>query len=93
MLLEKVKSFRDALRGRIFAYNRVFDPKNQYTHDVLRDLAKFCRAHTTAFHPDARVHAVLEGRREVWLRIQQHLQLTEDEIYNLHVVKETKGAE
>ena len=26
---------------------------------------------------------LLEGRREVWCRIQAHLQLTEEEVYNL----------
>ncbi|NBN62056.1 Bbp19 family protein [Pannonibacter tanglangensis] len=50
---------------------------------VLRDLAKFCRAHESTFHPDARIAAVLEGRREVWLRIQEHLQLTDEELYAL----------
>lgn len=50
---------------------------------VLEDLAKFCRANESCFHPDARVHAVMEGRREVWLRIRQHLDLTEAELFTL----------
>ncbi len=44
--------------------------------DVLIDLAEFCRANETCFHQDPRVHAALEGRREVWLRIQEHIHLT-----------------
>lgn len=42
---------------------------------VLADLARFCRADQTTFHPDPRVHALMEGRREVWLRIKEHLDL------------------
>lgn len=42
---------------------------------VLEDLARFCRAGETTFHPDPRVHALMEGRREVWLRIKEHLDL------------------
>ena len=50
---------------------------------VLEDLAKFCRANESCFHPDARVHAVMEGRREVWLRIKQHMDLSEGELLSL----------
>lgn len=50
---------------------------------VLADLAKFCRANTTCFHMDPRAHAVAEGRREVWLRIQRHLNLTDEQVFNL----------
>lgn len=31
---------------------------------------------------------MLEGRREVWLRIQEYLQLDSEEIYSLHKIKE-----
>lgn len=50
---------------------------------VLLDLAIFCRANATAFDPDPRVHAVLEGRREVWLRIQDYLGLSFDDLIAL----------
>lgn len=50
---------------------------------VLADLATFCRAAEPTYSPDARLHALLEGRREVWLRIQNHLQLSPDELYAL----------
>jgi hypothetical protein len=49
--------------------------------NVLQDLAKFCRADTTCFHADPRIHSALEGRREVWLRIQKHLNLSSEELY------------
>jgi hypothetical protein len=76
----------------ISAFNQLLDflrnRKRDYQHAlitpagarVLIDLAKFCRANETCFHTDARLHAVLEGRREVWLRIQQHLHLTPEQL-------------
>lgn len=51
---------------------------------ALADLAVFCRAAETCFHADPRLHAVLEGRREVWLRIQEHLHLTPEQLYGLY---------
>lgn len=50
---------------------------------VLADLAKFCRACTTTFHPDPRIAAQLDGRREVFLRIQKYLNLTDDQVWAL----------
>ena len=51
---------------------------------LLEDLAKFCRANQSCFDPDPRIHAALEGRREVWLRIQQHLNLKPSELLALY---------
>jgi hypothetical protein len=56
---------------------------------VLADLAKFCRANETTFHPDPRVHALIEGRREVWLRIQKYMRLSAADIDAL--VKKEQG--
>lgn len=50
---------------------------------VLEDLARFCRANESCFHADPRVHAVLEGRREVFLRVSQHLNLTAEQLFAL----------
>ena len=70
------------LHARKLAYQLAFgSPAGQA---VLSDLAKFCRATQTCYHEDARVHAVLEGRREVWLRITQHLNLTDAKLYALY---------
>lgn len=49
--------------------------------DVIVDLAKFCRATQTTFHADPRVHAALEGRREVFLRIMQHRNMSTEELF------------
>lgn len=75
---------RDYLSRRRYAYTKCFG--GPLGEEVLRDLAKFCRAHQSTFHPDARQHAVLEGRREVFIRIQQHLQLTDDELWELFAI-------
>jgi hypothetical protein len=50
---------------------------------VLEDLARFCRAYKSTWSEDPREHALIEGRREVWLRIQAHLQLGEEDIWKL----------
>lgn len=52
---------------------------------VLADLIPFCRAIETTFHEDPRLHAALEGRREVFLRIQRFSSLSAEEIYDLRI--------
>lgn len=87
-MLKGIKSdLRNLFRGRRIAYHHVFNRENQYTKEVLKDLSRFCRAHESTFNKDPRVQANLDGRREVWLRIQEHLMLTNEEIYALHGVK------
>lgn len=58
---------------------------------VLVDLAKFCRAHETTATTDERTSAIMEGRREVWLRIQHHLQMTDDQLWDLYTNKAPKN--
>lgn len=65
------------------AYRSTYNPKDRADLVVLKDLAKFCRANESTFHEDHRIHARLEGRREVWLRIQQHLNLPPDQLWKL----------
>lgn len=88
MIRATISDFKRRLHFVAYAYNQVFNKASPHTETVLKDLAKFCRAHATTFLPDARASAVLEGRREVWLRIQEQLKMTPDEIYRLHAVKE-----
>lgn len=77
-----LQSVRLALWRRRHNYQLTFRaPPGQ---EVLKDLARFCRAHKSTFHEDPRAHAMLEGRREVWLRIQNHLNLTQSELWALH---------
>lgn len=76
-----VSRFFDFLRRRQSAYRTLFS--GPIADIVLADLAVFCRAATSTFHPDPRVHAVAEGRREVWLRIQNHLNLSDEQMLEL----------
>lgn len=54
----------------------------------MEDLERFCRAKQSTFHENARMHAVLEGRREVYLRIMDHVTLTIEEL-----IEKTLGEE
>lgn len=72
------------------AYGFTFNKADKSNYAVLVDLAKFCRANETTYMKDERLSAVLEGRREVWLRIQNYLNLSSDELLDLHRVY-TKG--
>lgn len=81
-MFEKIKSF---LFNRQKAYQLVFDKDSLAVKAVLEDLAAFCRAHKSTFHSDPRAHGVLEGRREVWLRIQHHLELNSEELWKLYM--------
>jgi len=72
----------DFLRSRAQAYTKTFSGIPAET--VLEDLAKFCRANESTFHSDARIEGIMQGRREVWLRISQHLNLSPDELLQLY---------
>lgn len=82
MLKPWLDKARIALGDRRYAYQTTF--KGPLAEVVLKDLARFCRAHQSTFHVDPRAHAMAEGRREVWLRIQHHLKMTPDELWELY---------
>jgi hypothetical protein len=75
------------LKTRAQAYREVFLGHGRATDMVLADLAKFCRANTSTFHPDVRAAAALDGRREVFLRIAHHLNLTDEHLWALYQVQ------
>jgi len=81
----------DLLREYKAAYQIAFASAG--AERVMQDLKVFCRADKSCFHPDSRIHAVAEGRREVYLRIQQHLTLAPEELAELYgaVVPATEG--
>lgn len=82
--LNVLQRARDFVFNRQRAYRVTFDPHSVINQRVLSDLAKFCRANESTFHPDARAHAVAEGRREVWLRIQNHLKLDSEALFKIY---------
>ena len=67
---------RDALLARAQAYSDTFD--GERAAEVLDDLARFCHANsTTHVEGDSHGTSQLEGRPQVWLRIQGYRDLTE----------------
>lgn len=82
---------RDSIEEIKKAYERVFGESNDPSlRIVMNDLKRFCRVDRTCFHPDPRLHAVAEGRREVALRIFDHLSLSVDQLYDRQQ-KQKKG--
>lgn len=77
-----VRQFIEKLRFKRRDYQLTFND-NPHARRVLADLAFFCYADRSTFDPNARVHAVAEGRREVWLWINAHLHLSSEELFVL----------
>lgn len=78
-----MKLFRDVLDFVRLknAYRAVFATSEGKR--VLEDLAKVCHAASTTFDADPREQSRREGKRQVWLRIQNMIHSTDDEIFNL----------
>lgn len=81
-VVDKLRAF---ISRRGSAYRAIFSGPNADL--VLVDLASFCRAHQSTFHEDPRLSAMLDGRREVYLRIINHIKLTEAELFTLSTGK------
>lgn len=76
--MRKVLKFLDRRRR---AYQDIFSGKSGQI--VLKDLARYCRANSTAFTGDERETNFRLGRQDVWLRIQSALHLTDEDIASL----------
>src|SRR3954469_23559464 len=76
---EALLIFTDCKRAYQVAFN------SEVGKAVLADLAVFCRANETCVVPGDRDRTyVLEGRREVYLRIKHHLDLTIDQLVPIY---------
>jgi len=82
-------NFLDKVLKRRRAYRQVFQ-NGIDAEVVLIDLARFCYAlkSTAKFSPvrgviDPIASAKADGRREVWLRIQAHLHMSDADIFRL----------
>lgn len=74
--------FAKLLLRRRRAYRSTFGSREGQA--VLADLRNFCCATRPSFQPgDPYATALREGRREVWLRLQMHLNMTEKQIWQL----------
>lgn len=83
--MDAIKATLDFLFNRKRSYQLTFQLNQPANVAVLEDLSKFCRANETCVVPGDRDKSlVLEGRREVWLRIQQHLQLPPEVLFTLY---------
>lgn len=80
--LEFLDQIRVALWERRHAYQMTF--RGPLAEVVLKDLARFCRANETIAVDDPYKMAVAIGRREAWLRVQEHLKLTPDQLWELY---------
>jgi hypothetical protein len=76
----------DLIRLRKQAYAHVFKEDDRFVQVVLADLGRFGRANQSTFHIDQRMNDVLTGRREIVLRIADHMGLDERELYEKYVL-------
>lgn len=74
---------QDFVISRQICYRQTFNKALPPVAAVLKDLANFCRANRSTFHENPSIQSRLDGRREVWLRIQQHLNMSPDELHAL----------
>jgi hypothetical protein len=96
-----ISNIRNFILKRRQAYRALFlggGQLNPAARIVLSDLRGFCRAtvSTTIVSPVTRqvdpiASAQAEGRREVWLRITQHLHIDDADLYKL--VENSNGTE
>lgn len=81
---QKILKAKEYLFARQKDYLEIFVNQGKSSEAVLKDLKRFCRVNETTFDPDPRMHALLEGRREVYLRIQHHIELKSDDLWTFY---------
>lgn len=82
------RKVEELLRGRMYAYRRVFVDGGSTVDDraiVLNDFANFCRKKRSTADANPHVAARLDGRREVVLRIDEYLELTLEQLIELKI--------
>ena len=80
---EDMAKARATLEVRQGSFRRVFKqgtPSRDDRDVVNADLKNFCRGGETTFHDSERIHVLLTGRQEVYLRIEDFLNLSVDEL-------------
>jgi hypothetical protein len=66
------------------SYQSVFGPAGAAGSEAMKDLASFCFAAKTTADPNRDLSLIKQGRREVWLRICEHLHLQPEELAVLY---------
>lgn len=82
-----IPTWRDTLAYlgmRKKSYQSIFGPAGAAGSAAMKDLAKFCYAAKSCAVPNRDLAQVLSGRREVWLRICEHLNLQPEELAVLY---------
>lgn len=79
---DEIRATLEFLGRRSKSYYLVF--RSPQGAEVLKDLAKFCRAIEPCWGATPEDTARLVGRNEVWCRIMQHLKLTPEELYDVY---------
>jgi hypothetical protein len=85
--LRTIAALLTAIVGRRWAYRTAFTGDDGAmriaTQHVLADLREYSFARTSAFDPDPIIMARRQGRRDVWLRISNYLNLDEAQVQTL----------
>lgn len=91
-LYQQFRNLRDSFRA-VFEHGSARTEEGELTlhaKRVMVELRQFCRADQSTFDPDARIHALREGRREVLLKIQQYMNLSDIDLMKLQDPDERK---
>lgn len=80
-LSDQAQAAFDYIRHRRYHYGQLFNRENEHARAVIEDLKQFCRADESCFSTEPYVMALMEGRREVWLRISNHLTMTDAQLF------------
>lgn len=78
-LLQRVKNARRASHYKALFLDDDGQPSIA-SQKVLADLNRFCRGNQSTYQSDPRAHALLEGRREVLLRLLNFLGVPSHEL-------------
>ena len=77
--VELIEKLRGLLFRRRYAYQQTF--RGPFGEEVLKDLAVYCFASMTTFQGDRDGALLAEGRRQVWLRMAEHLNMSPEELW------------
>lgn len=77
-----VQEAKSILGVRQQAYQQTFSADNMSAQLVLSDLAKYCRAGKSTFDSNSRTSAFLQGRKDVYERIQKYMQMTPEQLWD-----------
>ena len=73
----------NGLKMRMRHYRAIFAKDDPSSKAVMADLAKFCRLLSTTHEPNHDDGLILEGRRQVLLRILQHIGMTPETLFTI----------